>query len=298
MPVKKSFTRPIADEPMIPVQATMHEPESEHPMSCCKYGRCDRHSWGGWVGKKLLMTFVGILLVYLIVFLGVLIRNELRKYDNIGMADKPERTIRVEGEGKVSVKPDVAMTTMGVTTEFPTVAEAQQKNTETVNKLVTRLKELGIDSADIQTRDYSVYPSYDYPTNESPKLRGYTISQSVAIKIRNLDKANQVLGLAAEVGATNVNGIQFTVDDKDAYLEAARTEALKKVNEKARALSSMLGLNLASIVSYDEYETSAVDPYYGGKMYYEGGMGGGAMTSVEAGTQDVVLRVGVTFELR
>lgn len=288
----------MMDEPPAPVMPVMSTTESDHSMHSCKNERCEKHGWCGWVGKKLLVTFFGILVVYLIVFLGVLIRNEVRKYDFIGQADKAERTIRVEAEGKVSVKPDVAMTTMGVTTESPTVAEAQQKNTEVVNKLISRVKELGVDAADIQTRDYSVYPAYNYPTDGSkPELRGYTISQNVAIKIRDLTKSSAVLALAGEVGATNVSGLEFTIDDKDSYLEAARTDALKKVNDKARALASMLGLNLASIVSYDEYESSPT-PYYGAKLYDMGMGGAESMPQIEAGTNDVVLRVGVTFELK
>ncbi len=298
MPVKKSFARPMMDEPMAPVMSSPPVVEAEHPMNCCKYGKCEQHSWCGWVGKKILATFVGILIVYLIVFFGVLIRNEVRKYDFIGQADKPERTIRVEAEGKVSVKPDIAMTTMGMTTEAATVAEAQQKNTEVVNKLVSRIKELGIDAADIQTQDYSVYPAYNYPTDGSkPELRGYTISQNVTIKIRDLNKANQVLGLAGEVGATNVSGLEFTIDDKDAYLEAARAEALKKVGEKAAALSSNLGLRLSGIVSYDEYEASN-EAYYGAKVYDMVLESAGSAPQIEAGTNDVVLHVGVTFELK
>ncbi len=297
MPVKKSFARPMMDEPMASVVTSPLTTEPEHSMNCCKDNKCEERGWCGWVGKKILSTFVGILIVYLIVFLGVLIRNEVRKYDFIGMADKPERTIRVEGEGKVSVKPDIAMTTMGVTTESPTVAEAQQKNTEVVNKLIAKIKELGIDAADMQTRDYSVYPVYNYPADVgTPELRGYTISQNVAIKIRDLSKANQVLALAGEVGATNVSGLSFTIDDKEAYLEEARSEALKKVGEKAQTLSNLLGLKLSGIVSYDEYEASN-ESYYGAKMY-DMALGGGSAPALEAGTNDVVIRVGVTFELR
>lgn len=304
MPVKKSFARPMMDEPMAPIMPVTSTPAPmhDHSMHGCGHEHCEKHGWCGWIGKKLLSTFAGILVVYLIVFFGVLIRNEVRKYDFIGQADRPERTIRVEADGKVSVKPDIAMTTMGVTTEAATVAEAQQKNTDTVNKLVAKVKELGVDAADIQTKDYSVYPAYNYPTDGGkPEPRGYTISQNVAIKIRDLAKANSVLGLAGEVGATNVSGLEFTIDDKEAYLAEARTDALKKVNEKATALSNMLGLKLTGIVSYDEYESSASpQPYYSAKAYDMSV--GGAMPStapqIEAGTNDVSLHVGITFELK
>ena len=62
-----------------------------------------------------------------------------------------------------------------------------------------RLKELGVESKDIQTANYNVYPQYDYTDGKSA-LKGYQVSQNVTVKIRNLDKADQILGLAGEVG--------------------------------------------------------------------------------------------------
>ncbi len=302
MPVKKTFARPVMDEqPAVSSSMPTRTASVEYSSECCKGGACERphHGWCGWVGKKLLTTFVGILIVYLIVFLGVLIRNEIKEYHYVGKAPTMERTIRLEGEGKVSVKPDVAMTTMGVVNEAATVAEAQKKNTEIVNALITRIKQLGVDAADIQTRDYAVYPLYNYTEEGQQDLRGYTVSQNVEVKIRNLEKASDIIGLAGEVGATNVSGLQFTIDERDAYLDEARTEALKKVSEKANALSGMLGLNLSSIVSYDEYEMTG-NPYMYAERSYAmmDSMGAGTAPQIESGTEDIILRVGVTFELK
>ncbi len=251
----------------------------------------------GSMGRKLMATLMGILLVYGIVYLATLIRNNLRTHDVIGMADKMERTITVEGEAKVAVTPDIAITTMGMTAEAKTVSEAQQKNTDVMNTLLSRVKALGVDKKDAQTTNYSIFPLYDYQ-NGKQTIRSYQVSQSVTIKIRDLTKANDIIALAGEVGANNVSGLQFTVDDRDAYREKARQLALKKVAEKRLALAQTLGVRLQSIVSYNEYETSGegkANYAYGGTFE---NVGSGAAPSIESGSTDIGMHVSVIFSVQ
>lgn len=262
-----------------------HEAEEYHSDECCD----PRPNYG----LKLLYTLIGILLVYGIVFLGTLIRNNLQKYNTIGRADRSERLITLDAQGKVSVKPDVAVTTMGMISEAPTVAEAQKKNTDVMNALIEKVKGLGVEPKDVQTTSYNVYPQYSYKDNDQV-LKGYQVSQNVTVKIRNLDVANKILALAGEVGANNVNGLTFTVDDRDQFKDQARKQAMDKVFQKAQALSKDLGVRIVEVVNYSEYEADA-----SGAAYKADGMGGlGAAPSTEAGNTDVIVNVNVTYEIR
>lgn len=251
----------------------------------------------GEFARKIFMALAGILLAYLIVWVGTLIRNNIERYDTIGKADVPVRTITLDADAKVSATPDIAMTTLGTTSQGATVAEAQQKNTETMNALVEKLKGLGIDRADIQTSNYSISPRYEYPPEGTARLVGYDVNNSVTVKIRDVAKANQVFALAGEVGANTVGGLTFTIDDTDVYKAAARNEALKKVYKKADDLAKKLGVSIVRVVSYNEYG-GGNQPY---PMY---GLGGDMMKSVaeaapqiEVGTNEVVMNVSVTFEI-
>lgn len=282
MPVKK------------PVEESMCQ---SHSGSC----GCNKVMWStyGSMGRKLMCTLLGILLVYGIVLVGTLIRNNLKKYNAIGLADKTERTITVDAEGKVTVTPDIAITTMGMTAEGKTVAEAQQKNTNVINGLLEKVKALGVDKKDVQTANYNIYPLYDYKDNKQT-IRGYQVSQSVTIKIRDLNKANQVIALAGDVGANNVSGLQFTVDDREAFKEQARQIALKKVAEKRLSLARSLGVSLQSVVSYNEYE---VNGDVNGKANYNYGatadtLSANSAPTVEPGTDAVVMHVSVIFEVQ
>lgn len=246
--------------------------------------------------RKLLWALVGILLVYGIVLVGTTIRNNLKKYDYIGVADRMQRTITVEADGKAVMAPNIAVTTIGMEVEAKTVAEAQAKNTNVINPLIAKIQALGVKKQDIQTANYDIYPQYDYKDG-SQILRGYRVSQNVTVKIRDLTKANQVIALAGEVGATNVSGLRFTVDDREVYKDQARATALNKVNEKARSLERSLGVRVRGVVSYNEYENQNQNMVYD-NLKVANGMGGGASApALEAGTTDIDMHVTVVFEI-
>jgi len=247
-------------------------------------------------GHKILWTLAGILLVYIIILVGTMIRNNLQAYTTIGHADRMERTLTVSGEGKITAKPDIATITLGMEFTKPTVAEAQAENTRRMNDLIDGLKLMNIASEDIQTTNYTIFPQYDY-SETGRELEGYTVAQSVTVKIRDLDNANRVIALAGKVGANAVSGLSFTIDDPEVYKAEARKAALKRVAQKAVALKRMLGVDIVGIVSYNEHEGSARPPM---PFYAEArGLGGdGAAPQIESGSSDIVVVADVTFEIR
>lgn len=281
---------PVKKKPLKPAEVM---PENKSCCSSMGSGCCG-------MMKKLFVTLFGILLVYVIVLVGSMIRNNLQEYSYIGQADRMERTITVEAEGKVTATPDIAVTTMGMVSEGDTVAEAQEKNTLVMNELTTKLQNLGIAEDDLQTMNYNVYPRYDYTEDEGRVLEGYEVHQSLKVKIRDLDLANSVLALAGEVGTNSVSGLDFTLDDDEVYKAQARNKALVKVGEKTRMLARSLGIEVVKVVSYDEYESGGNGmPVY--KAYAESayGLGGGVPSpDVQAGSTDVMMNVAVTFEIR
>lgn len=313
MPVKKTTRRAPAHKPQKKVApmiepldfidtniGVVHQsappPLAVHP-SCQNVDRCCKSGRGP--GHRLLMTLVGILLVYLVVFLGVLIRNKIQEFNYIGYADRTERTIIIDAEGRVKVKPDMAYIRMGLSTEADTVEEAQTKNSETMNMLIAQLKGMGIADDDIKTENYNVYPMYDW-LDEGQVLSGYRVDQNLRIRIKDLTMSEKIIGLAGELEINEVGSLEYSIEDDDVYIEQARVQALKKVGQKARALTQALGVKIVGIVSYDEYDA--------GNNYFEDyssmnrvlampGVGGSA-PQIETGVNEVTLNVNVTFEIR
>jgi len=247
--------------------------------------------------KKIMMTIIGILLVYGIFYVGTLIRNNVKKYDFIGKADRMERTITVAGYGKVNGSNDIAVTTLGYSNTDKDVAKAQADNKKVMDQIFAELKKMSIADKDLQS-SYSIYPDYNYTQDKGQQLIGYRVSNSLSIKIRDLNKISDVLSLAGKYGATEVSGLSFTIDEPENLKSQARDKALLDAKVKADHLANVLGLRLGSVITYNEYEGN--NDLYQPKVYMGaemGGLGGGGPEAISGGSKDVTMNVNVTYEV-
>jgi uncharacterized protein YggE len=264
-------------------------------MGGCGGGRCaDCHDHG--FGKKLLFTLVGILMVYGVFYVGTLISNNLKEHEFIGKADRMERTVVINGFGKVNGKNDIAMTTIGYSNTDKDVAKAQAENKKVMDQVYMELKQMGIEEKDLQS-NYNVYPEYNYTQDKGQELKGYRVSNSLTIKIRDLSKISNILGLAGKYGATEVNGLSFTIDDTENLKAQAREKALADAKAKALKMGQSLGVRLGSVISYSEYEGGSEYPYAVKYMDAASGMGGAAPAAVSGGSMDVSMNVSVVYEI-
>lgn len=250
-------------------------------------------------GKKILATLLGVLLVYVILYVGSLARNVVKKYNYIGMADQTERTITVVGYGKVSAKNDVAVTTLGYSNMDQDVAKAQIQNTQVMDKLMTDIRAMGIVDKDLQT-NYSIGPVYDYTNDKGQQLKGYRVDSSVTIKIHDLTKISAILSLAGKYGANEVGNLSFTVDDPEDLKNQARDKAVADAKLKANKLAASLGVVLGEVISYNDYEAqSTYPPVYA--FAKAGGVGGPAVSpapaDISAGSLDVAMNASVTYKI-
>lgn len=241
-----------------------------------------------------------IIVAMLTVYLAILTWNQFKQHDYIGRTDQQFYTITIDGEGKVNAIPDIAQISLGVTTDNQKVAEAQKENTSKVNDLMKSLKAAGIDDKDIKTSNYNIYPKYDY-TNGRQNLTGYTVSQSLDVKIRNLDSVGSIIESAGKLGANQVGSLSFTIDDPEVIKQQAREKALLNAKEKAGDLAKVAGVKLGKLVSFTENANSSGPIYYDSyKLSAPTGMGGAEAAPAPAiapGSQDVVVNVTVTYEV-
>lgn len=261
--------------------------------SCCGGGG---HVFHNHFSKKIILTIVGILLVYGVFYVGTLIRNNVKKYDFIGKADRMERTIVINGFGKVIGNNDIAMTTIGYSNTDKDVAKAQVDNKKVMDQVYAELKKMGTADKDLQS-NYTIYPDYNYTQDKGQELRGYRVSNSLTIKIRDLSKISNVLGLAGKYGATEVSGLSFTIDDPENLKAQARDKALADLKVKANHLANVLGVRFGGIINYNEYE-GGIDLYQP-MIYMKEGMGGGVggPEAIPSGSKDVTMNVNITFEV-
>ncbi len=245
-----------------------------------------------------LACLVGIFVIILAIFFVFKIRNAAREYGYIGRAPLTQYTITIDGEGKVTATPDVAVISLGVQSDAKTVKAAQGDNSQKMNDIVKSVKSAGVKDADVQTTNYNIYPKYSYNQNRGTSdIVGYTVSQSVTVKVRNLDSVGGILFKAGELGANQVGGVQFTVDNPENLKVQAREKAIENARTKANVLFDKLGLKPGRIVSYNESGPGSVYPVYMKEASY--GIGGGAPApSIETGSLDITVGVSLTFEIK
>ncbi|MEK7076642.1 MAG: SIMPL domain-containing protein [Patescibacteria group bacterium] len=223
------------------------------------------------------------------------------------------RSFAVQGEGKVIATPDIAEFTFSVISQGgKDIAKLQKENTERVNRAIGLAKKAGVEEKDIKTEQYSVEPRYQYYSRPPPEpygtakpcppaeITGYTVLQTVLVKVRNFDKVGDILTGVVEAGANSVSRLSFTIDDPAALESAARDEAIAKAQEKAKQIAKAGKFSLGRLLSLDE--GSAYPPFYYRSEAKAMGIGGGSdaampAPSIEPGSQEIRVNVTLRYEI-
>ncbi len=243
-------------------------------------------------------------------FLLVLTVSSLKQYHYIGSGVSASNTITVSGDGEVFAVPDTATFSVTVQEEAKEAKAAQEVATKKGNDIKAYLKSEGIDEKDIQTTDYSLYPQYDYINGTCTQgycqpgkqtLRGFQVSETLTVKVRDTKKAGDLLAGVGSKGASSVSGLNFTIDDQDKLDAEARDKAIAKAKEKAEALADALGVGIVRVVGFSENGGD-------GRMYYAKtmsvGMGGAVDAAmppspeIAVGQNKITSNVTITYEIR
>jgi hypothetical protein len=173
-----------------------------------------------------------------------------------------QQDLSVSGTGKIYAKPDIALVSLGVKTQALKSQDAVNQNNEKMTAITKAVKDLGVEEKDIQTTSYNLSPVYDW-TESGRIFRGYSLDQSISVKIRNFDKINEILDKATATGANTVGDLRFTVDDREKVLSEARTKAIAEAKIKAQNLAKESGLKLVRLVNIYESSNYYPQPGYG-----------------------------------
>lgn len=225
----------------------------------------------------------------------------------------PTRNFSVSGEGKVIAIPDIAEFSFSIITDGDTnLLEIQKESTEKINKTIDFVKANGVNSKDIKTQRYSVEPRYQYfncgirPSGLSggacppPEIVGYSIRNTISVKVRDFDNISILLAGIIENGANSVSSLNFTIDDRNALENEAREEAIKEARKKAKSIARAGNFKLGKIISINEGFYPKYD-YRIQTASFEAGFEDSAIApspSIEPGSEDIVITVNIVYEIK
>ena len=244
--------------------------------------------------NRLTHHLAGIVTVLLLVVALNSLWDLFSRWGWVSPAPQEPKTITVNAEGKATVIPDTTRLNISVVTDGKTADEVQSRNTETMNKVIEYVKGSGIDSKDVKTTFYNLYPRYDYVEGRQIPA-GFSLTQGVEIKVRDLKKVGELITGTVARGANQVSGVEFFVDNPETAQAQARQEAFEKAKAKAKEVAKLAGVRLGDVVTFSE-SFSGQPPIYFEKAY---GLGmGGAAPDTQAGSQEITVNVSVVFEIK
>jgi hypothetical protein len=205
-----------------------------------------------------------------------------------------EHTISVAGAGRVILSPDTADLRLGVFATAKTVKDARASAAKAMTAVLASLRGLGIADRDMQTTVLSLQPVYDYTTSpKPPRLTGYSLTNTIAVTIRDLAKVGDAIDDALAAGATSLDSVSFRVADQTAAEKQAREAAMADAKAKATTLANAAGVSITGVQSISESVSPVPYPIYYG--FAEGAAARDVQTPVMPGTSEVSVSVSVVY---
>jgi len=242
--------------------------------------------------NQIILPIVAILVVAGIAATAIVMNDRTNNQDRF----------TVNGSGVVYAKADIANITVGLKTDTKkTAAEATVDSTEKMNNIIAALQDLGIDEKDIKTTDYSLRPVYNWLEKTGQTLAGYSVSQNVSVKVRDLSQIGDVIAKTTEQGANQIGNVSFTIDDEYELKNQARELAIEKAKEKAEMIADQAGMKLGEVKGVYEINSDYRDVvmYSNAKMEYAADSAGGIVSpDIQTGQNEIRVEVSLSYEVK
>jgi uncharacterized protein len=207
----------------------------------------------------------------------------------------------VSGKGEITVSPNLATVSIGVESMETNVADAQANASDAMKKVMKSLADSGVDQKDIQTGTFYINQRVNY-SSYSSDIIGYTVTNMLNVKIRDMDKVGDIIGAAIAAGGDyiRISNLSFSVEDPSEIYKQAREKATANARDKAEQYARLMGVKLGS-PTYVSESTDQSNPYYYGN-YYSGGAAIPTVISsydstISPGQNKITLSITVSYEM-
>ena len=158
-----------------------------------------------------------------------------------------DKTMKITGKGKVSVKPDIIRLNMTMEESYKEYEVTLRQSSETTKILKELFVSLGFKNDDLKTRSFDINTKYEsYKAKDQSwkkRLIGYTYTHHMLIEFdADNKKLGEILYALAHSVITPEISIEYTVSDPEKY---------KDSKHKAKVLAHAANVELGDIVSID-----------------------------------------------
>ena len=174
--------------------------------------------------------------------------------DPPGSTESPARVLTTTGKGEAGAVPDQLSFSLAVHLTRPELDAALDAANRSMARVLSSLKEHGVEKGDVQTTGLSMDPVYDYPNYGPPVLRGYRVSERASVLVDELEQGGAAVTAAVAAGGNDVrvDNLKLLVGDTDAVMEQARDAAVEEARTKAQQYAEASGETLGDVVTISE----------------------------------------------
>lgn len=167
-----------------------------------------------------------------------------------------EKTMKVTGKGKLSVRPDMIRLLLDAWKVCESYEDALAQSAEQTERLKECFEKLGFARSDLKTLRFNVdaeYESYRDGNNEwKQRFKGYRFTHGMKLEFdADNEKLGQVLYALSHTEACPEFRINYTIKDTEAAKNKLLAKAVADSAEKAKILAEAAGVVLGDIVKID-----------------------------------------------
>ncbi len=160
----------------------------------------------------------------------------------------------VTGTASKKISPDKVSVTLGIETQEKTAQEAAKKNAENMNAIINGLKGLGLNTSQISTSYYNIYPVYEYkpileervlpPYPQNQVLVGYRVTNTITVTASASANVGEIIDTSINAGANQVQGVSYFVSEE--VQSQMNTELIEQavLNARMKAEKALAPLNM------------------------------------------------------
>ena len=149
-------------------------------------------------------------------------------------------SVTVQGNGRVTVTPDLGTISFAITEEGKEAADVQKSITEKANTVKEALLEEGLPEEQCKTEGVQLYTNYDYSSGEE-KAVGYRGQVAMSIKEISTDDIGRYLQVLSANGVNQIDGISVFYSGYDEAYNEALGKAMQQARQKAETLAAAEG---------------------------------------------------------
>lgn len=198
------------------------------------------------------------------------------------------------------ISPNIAEISIAIETSAQTLQKASDDNKAISEKVYSGLKNIiNTSNGDyIKTKNFSARPVYIHTKENKRILDKYVVSNTINVKTKNVDSVSKIIDKSIELGATNVNNLEFLVADYDSACNELLAELTKKAYTQASSVAAAINAKVLGVKSINTTCSTQNNsmPYY--TMLAKSSEDSSKSTPLESGKIKIYANIDASFYVK